>query len=359
MGTKNKKQFLIKTFVIIGFWIILAFISILPILSEHKLLEKYSWFQIVFRFNLRWFIWIVLTPLILWLSDTFSLERKKWKRSAFIHLFLSIFFTFVYSIIYNYFFHLLESAPSSGTVIIRSFSPTQIFFYWGLIGISHSIKYYSMLRDREMQSLRLEKELSDAKLHFLKSQLHPHFLFNTMHTIANLIRDKSYHTAIETISGFSELLRLSLANLNTQFVSLKEEFDYLDLYLNIEKIRFKDRLSTVVEIPSEVLSCKVPFLLLQPFVENSIKHGLIKQEDSLLIHISASRNNQNLVVIIEDDGSGFPDDWSFEKNSGIGLQNIHRRLSTIYGSNFTMELQNRNNSGVTVTIVIPFSRKVE
>ncbi|UCE38702.1 MAG: histidine kinase [Thermoplasmata archaeon] len=210
-----------------------------------------------------------------------------------------------------------------------------------------------------MQSLRLEKELSDAKLHFLKSQLHPHFLFNTMHTIANLIRDKSYHTAIETISGFSELLRLSLANLNTQFVSLKEEFDYLDLYLNIEKIRFKDRLSTVVEIPSEVLSCKVPFLLLQPFVENSIKHGLIKQEDSLLIHISASRNNQNLVVIIEDDGSGFPDDWSFEKNSGIGLQNIHRRLSTIYGSNFTMELQNRNNSGVTVTIVIPFSRKVE
>lgn len=362
MSIHNNKQFLIKTFVIIGFWIFLAFISVLQIFPERKLLEQYSsWNKIVIGNSVRWLVWIVFTPLVLWLSDTFPLERTRWKRSIVIHFFSSILVSAICSGLSELWLIRVGPAASSGSVpvIYKYLRANQIFFYWGLVGIGHSIKYYSLLREREMHSLRLEKELSDAKLYFLNSQLHPHFLFNTMHTIANLIRDKSYHAAIETISGFSELLRLSLANLNAQFVSLKEEIDYLDLYLNIEKVRFKDRLSTAVEIPPEVLSCNVPFLLLQPFIENSIKHGLSKHEDSQLIRVSASRHNQRLVLMIEDDGPGLPDAWSLEECSGIGLQNIHRRLAAIYGSDFTMELQNRDPSGVTVTIIIPFSKKTE
>lgn len=357
MGIKNNKQFLVKTSVIIGLWTVLAILNSFAVFSERQLLGKYTWFQFFLRSGLGWFILIVLTPVILWLGDKFPIDRKKWKSSLIVHLFSSLCFVLIYIIIRASFFF---SGDSFQELVIRIKSlffnhlPNQLFFYWGILGIGYAIKYYIILRDREIKSIRLEKELMDARLHFLKSQLHPHFLFNTMHTIANLIRDKSYHTSIETISGFSELLRISLDNINTQFVSLKEEIDYVNLYLNIEKIRFKDRLSTRLEVSPEAMSGKVPFLLVQPFIENSIKHGLTKREDSQLIHISASKDNQNLIIIIEDDGPGLPDDWSLEKNSGVGLINIHRRLSMIYGGNFTMKLQNKNNSGVAATIILPF-----
>lgn len=362
MVIKSNKQFLAKTLVIIGFWAILAILSSLAVFLDSRLLGKQTWLQFLLHSGIHWFIWIVLTPFVLWLSDTFSFERKKWKRSVLLHLFSSLFFSILYSIIRTLFIHWGEPFPEIFMYFRNSFirqAPAQLFFYWGLLGISHAIKYYRIARDREIKAIQLEKELSDARLQFLKNQLHPHFLFNTMHTIANLIREKSYNTSIEMISGFSELLRISIANLNTQFVSLKEEVDYINLYLNIEKIRFKDRLSTKVGISPEVISCQVPFLLLQPFLENSIKHGLTKHEDSQFIHISAAKENQNLIIKIEDNGPGIPDNWSLEKNSGIGLGNTFGRLTTIYGSSFTMELKNRDNSGVTVTIILPFSKTVK
>ena len=356
--TKNK-QFLFKIAVVFFLCAFLAILSSLAVFSERQLLGKYTWFQFFLLSGVGWFVWILLSPFILWLGDAFPIDRRRWKSSVVIHLFSGLFFALVYIIIRTLLFN---SGDSFTEFVLRIKSlafthlPNQLFFYWGILGIGYAIKYYSILREREVRSLRLEKELSDARLLFLKSQLHPHFLFNTMHTIANLIRDKAYDVSIETISGFSELLRISLDHLDTQFVSLKEEMEYIDLYLNIEKIRFKDRLTTVVEVPPEILSSKVPFLVLQPFIENSVKHGLTKLEDSQLIRISASKDGPNLILNIEDNGPGLPDGWALEENSGVGLKNVHLRLSSIYGDKFSIKFQNRNVSGVTVTIILPFSK---
>ena len=358
MGVMKNKQFLVKISVVFGLCVFLAILSSLAVFSERELLGKYTWFQFFLRSGMGWFVWIVLSPFILLLGDAFPIDRKRWKQSVIIHLFAGLFFTLVYIIIRTLLFYsgdsLIEFALRIKSLAFNHL-PNQLFFYWGILGIGHAIKYYSILRDREIRSIRLEKELSDAKLHSLKGQLHPHFLFNTMHTISNLIRDKSYDTAIETISGFSGLLRISLDHISTQFVSLKEEMEYVDLYLNIEKIRFKDRLNTDAEISPEVLSCKVPFLLMQPFIENSIKHGLTKLEDSQLIRISAYKEDPNLIIKIEDNGPGLSEKWSLEKNSGVGLKNVHKRLSAIYGDNFSMKLQNKSGPGVTTTIILPFS----
>lgn len=358
----KNKQFLVKISVVFGLCVFLAILSSLAVFSERELLGKYTWFQFFLLSGVGWFVWIFLSPFILWLGDAFPIDRKNWRRSALIHLFSGLFFALIYIIIRTFIFNwgdsVVDIAQRIKTIFLNHL-PNQLFFYWGILGIGHAIKYYSILRDRELKSIRLEKELSDAKLHSLKSQLHPHFLFNTMHTIANLIRDKSYDVSIETISGFSELLRISLDHVDTQFVSLKEEIDYVDMFLKIEKIRFKDRLSSVTKISPEVLSASVPFLLILPFIENSIKHGLVKLEDSQLVHVSAYKDGANLTIKIEDNGPGLPDGWDLEKNSGVGLKNIRKRLSTIYGDNFSLKLQTRRGSGLTAVITVPFYKIAE
>jgi len=357
MGMTGRRRYLIKTLVTMAFFLVLALINILTVFSEHLLTTQFSKAEIIARLGSRWIFWILLTPLIYGLSDAFPLERAARKRSLAVHVLASLLTSAAYTLLSASWVFRLGNSPATAIShsVFSYLQPTQIIFYWGLVGISHALRFQGLLRAHEMQALRLEKELADARLHVQRSQLHPHFLFNTMHTIANLIRDESYPAAIETISGISELLRLSLANLDTQFVPLKEEIDYLNLYLDIEKIRFKDRLSAAVEIPPDLLSCRVPFLILQPFVENALKHGLARREGAQSLRVSAARAGASLRIAIEDDGPGLPPGWSLETSSGIGLQNVSRRLAALYGDDGRLDLRNRAGAGTAAVLTIPLS----
>lgn len=155
------------------------------------------------------------------------------------------------------------------------------------------------------------------------------------------------------IAGFGELLRSSLSDSDSQLISIKKELHIINLYLDIEKIRFKNRLNCTIDISDNVLQCLIPSFLLQQLVENSVKHGINKYKDSVTIHISAKKFKDNIILGVSDNGPGLPKDWSIENSNGLGLKNIKKRLSILYGNKYEFELNNNKESGLKILISIP------
>lgn len=357
---KDHKSFFLKLLINVGFWTILTVLTTTYIYFEGRITLQLTWLQAFLRYGMMWELWIVFTPFVLFFSDRFFFKSGSWKKIFGIHFFLSISICFVYVMILLCFMHpdqsLIQVLKEN---IYRSLFlfPQALVVYWGIVGIGHSLKYYKIYRDRELKSIELEKNLLNSQLQNLKGQLQPHFLFNTMHTIANLVRKKSYDTAIDTIAGFSDLLRISLNDSNMQFVTLKEELEFINLYLDIEKTRFKDRLTVQTYSPSEILNSKIPFLTLQPIVENSIKHGITRHKKAEEIVISVKRDGQNIILEISDNGPGLPEDFSLDKSNGLGLKNLKKRLSILYDNNFKFDIGNNSPSGVSVGLTLPILKE--
>jgi LytS/YehU family sensor histidine kinase len=185
-------------------------------------------------------------------------------------------------------------------------------------------------------------------------QLHPHFLFNTLHTIAGLVRSNERQPAVNMIAGLSDLLRRALESADEQEVPLREEIKFIELYLDIQKVRFSDRLTVRAEIAPETLDALVPNLLLQPLVENAIRHGISPNESAGLILISARRTGSMLHISVSDDGPGLQSGWRMEESDGIGLANTSERLKHLYETEHRFELRNGSEGGVTATVTIPF-----
>src|SRR6185503_16059927 len=192
-----------------------------------------------------------------------------------------------------------------------------------------------------------------AQLTALRSQLQPHFLFNTLNSIAVLMRKNSNEEAVDMLTGLADLLRHSLKNSEAQEVSLKEELEFLECYLGIEKLRFKDRLRVNMKIEPDTLEALVPNLILQPIVENAIRHGIEQRSASGLLEISAQRQNGTLSLEVRDDGPGLsPEDKPGEGQ--IGLANTRTRLRQLYGEAQSFELRNEVGGGAVATMAIPF-----
>jgi two-component sensor histidine kinase len=255
--------------------------------------------------------------------------------------------------------------------------------YGAIIGLMHSVHFYRRFRERERSALVLESNLANARLSALRAQLHPHFLFNSLNAIAALLR-RDPRLAEATLMSLSDLLRLALSQAEKQQVPLREEMNFVNRYLEIQQTRFGDKLRVEQDIAPAILDCLVPTLLLQPLVENAIRHGIEPAENSGLLRISADRRNGKLVMTVEDDGVGLPKKALEVANSissgfaeeptklpiapnesrlnrvsptngtGIGLTNLRARLETLYGRNQTLELESRPERGVRVRIEIPW-----
>ena len=235
-----------------------------------------------------------------------------------------------------------------------------LLVYGALVGAWHARNYYTKYRERELEASRLalvtsqlEAQLTRAQLQALKMQLHPHFLFNTHHAILALMLKHENETAIKMLTRFSDLLRLTLDNTGDQTVSLKQELEFLHCYLEIQKMRFQDRLRVHMDIDPQVLSAQVPNLILQPLVENAIQHGIASHSSAGLIEVTALRENDRLKLEVCDDGPGLPEDLAALKE-GIGLSNTRARLTELYGDAYHFDLSNRTATGLRVTIKIPF-----
>ena len=208
--------------------------------------------------------------------------------------------------------------------------------------------YHLQARADEVKAAELREQLMQAQFRVLKMQLHPHFLFNALHSISTLVYTDPKR-ADRMIAQLSELLRLSLEGSNVVTVPLREELEYLKKYLEIERIRFSDRLETRFSIAPDTLALEVPNFILQPLVENAIKHGLSKQASDGMIHVMAYRESGGMVLAVEDNGPGF----GRSKRGGIGTQNIRERLTRLYPLRARITLSSRHPTGVRQEIFIP------
>ncbi len=227
-----------------------------------------------------------------------------------------------------------------------------LIVYWAIVGCYHGLSIYHRLRDREGRARELERQLTQARLDALRAQLHPHFLFNTLHTISSLIHSRP-ETADRIVVRLSELLRASLDRPAEHEIPLDEELGFLDRYLEIEQARFGDRLTIDREIAPGVGRALVPALILQPLAENAVRHGIEPRAEPGRILIAARAAGQNLELLIRDNGPGLPPGDGSARREGIGLSNTRSRLAQLYGENHRFELNAAPGGGIEVRLSFP------
>jgi len=300
----------------------------------------------------------MLSPLIFLLARRFEL-RKNFPRNVLIHLGASIVLSgFVISAASPLVWYLgyVNTARNPTLAILWRNNAFSVYYfhqgltiYWTTLVVAHALYYYRGLRKEEAQAARLTAQLAQAQLQALRMQIHPHFLFNTLNSIAALLH-KDVEAADRMIARLGDFLRLTLKSSDAPVVDFEQELEFLKCYLEIEHIRFKDRLTVDLDIDPHALTAMVPNLILQPIVENAVKHGVARQTYPGHIAISARREGERLIVKVEDNGSGLK---VKSNGSGIGLSNTRARLEQFYGTDFSFQIANSAERGASVTLDVP------
>jgi LytS/YehU family sensor histidine kinase len=209
-------------------------------------------------------------------------------------------------------------------------------------------------RERAVRASQLEAQVVQARLEALRAQLNPHFLFNALNTVAMLVRLNANADALKAVVSLSEVLRQALAGRGAQEVALREELSLVDHYLQVEQLRFRDRLRVSVEADPQTLEASVPSLILQPLVENAIRHGVARRDEGGRVEIVGRRETGRLVLEVRDDGPGFPRGWDPAASGRVGLANTRERLERLYGAAFKFETRNAPAGGAVVRVEIPY-----
>lgn len=309
-----------------------------------------------------WYAWAGFTPSIVWLSQRFRFERQGLVRALAVHLPAVLLFSLAHiGVMQGAEWWLVTSEggiyawwPQAQRAALVNLD-WEMMTYWAIVGLSHALLYYRESRDRELRASQLETRLVEAQLKTLQQQLHPHFLFNTLNAISALMH-RDVAAADRTLVRLSDLLRLTLERLGNQEVTLDEELDFLRKYLDIERTRFADRLVVRFEIAPETLQALVPTLLLQPLVENAIKHGVARRAGTGHIDVSARRDNDKLCIEIRDDGVGLSEDALTALHKGIGVSTTRARLQHQFGADYRFEFH-RLSQGVAVIVAVPWRVK--
>jgi two-component system LytT family sensor kinase len=218
--------------------------------------------------------------------------------------------------------------------------------------VAHVVSYTRTIRERELRAVQLEEQLAKTRLQVLKNQLQPHFLFNTMHSISSLMLT-NVRAADRMMTRLGDLLRMSLESAGTQITTLSREIEFLNCYLEIEKVRFAERLTVIYDISPETLDAPVPNLLLQPLVDNAVKHGISKLAGGGEIRIAATSRSGQLKIEISDNGPGISNKGSLP-SSGLGLRITRERLQSLYGHDQSLELLSLPEGGTKAQVCIPF-----
>jgi two-component sensor histidine kinase len=344
--------------VIAGCWTVFAFAYSSHLYVYHNLLgEPTTWQLQVAEAFANFGVWAALTPVVLALARRFPLRDRGWLAFAGVHLVAALVISLVQVVVHT----VLDLGFIHGQFNMRSmtngfqalFARTYHFgllVYAAIIGIHEVVIAY---RNQEVRASQLEARLAEAQLEALKMQLNPHFLFNTLHAISALMH-KDVRVADRMIARLSEFLRMSLESGNVQEVTLKRELEFLERYLEIEKIRFPDRLVVEMSIDPETLDARVPNLVLQPLVENAIRHGISKRRGAGRIEIRARRLGESLELRVLDDGAGLGESAGGVRE-GIGLSNTRLRLEQLYGERQTFTAGGRSEGGFEAALSIPFA----
>lgn len=318
---------------------------------------------------IKWNLWVLLSPLVFWLGQRIGFDRRNWMRivPAYILIGVGVALLNCALLVFIHFFVIGNRAGLYGFLSYRYFvlisdALIGIVIYGLILTSAHALAYYREARENELRVAQLGTQLVQAQLQALKMQVQPHFLFNALHSISAHLRDSE--TARRMIARLGDFLRLTLENTGAQEVTLKQELEFLRCYLDIERTRFRDRLTVEMEIAPETWDARVPNLILQPLVENAIKHGVAPHSAAGRIDVRAQRLNGHLQVQIQDNGRGLQDTSSGTKafnesahgthDEGIGLKTTLARLERLYPNAHKLQLRNAPEGGLIVTLEVPF-----
>ncbi len=231
--------------------------------------------------------------------------------------------------------------------------PWSFFMYFALVGVVHAFRYWVEARDRELHAVRLSGQLAESRLRALRAQLHPHFLFNALNAITVLVRDARMDAASGMLERLSELLRQLLRIDPEQAIALERELHLVREYLSIEQVRFADRLQAVFAVDEDVLAAPVPSFILQPLIENAVRHGVGASTEPVRIEVGARRDGDELVLWVEDSGPGL----GAVITEGVGLENTRERLRAHYGAAARLSLVPVPGGGTRAEIRLPFASR--
>jgi two-component sensor histidine kinase len=321
---------------------------------------KFPWGMALRRSCEEWYPWALLTVVILWVARRVNLERAGVKRWVLLHLGSSVVVSLVYFTIYAGLLHGQKSVMDGTTFefgrvyrkLVIHYGHVTMGIYWVIVLAHLGWHYHQRNRERELQASALATELVRTRLDVLRMQLNPHFLFNTLHTISALIHE-SPEDADRIVARLSELLRVSLEQSDTQEVPLREELAFLERYLEIEQTRFQDRLAIEMEIDAGLDDVLVPSLILQPLVENAVRHGIEPRENTGRITIAARRLEAMLELKVSDNGPGLSETEMAPRREGVGLSNTRSRLLHLYGAKQQFELTPAPGGGLEARLLIP------
>jgi two-component system, LytTR family, sensor kinase len=330
-------------------------------LVMHAMGGRRPWFPPFVIVFASWLPWALATPLVIELARRRPIVQGAVLESATVHLaaFAAISMTAEawsawLRVTFNPWRHtppptFVNSWISSLTDQILTF----VIAYVLILTVTYVVDAREKMSRQMIETARLNEELSRAQLAALRRQMDPHFMFNTLNSIAGLVRDQRNNAAVGMIVGLSEFLRRASADSHRAQVTLAEEVEYLQRYLDIQKVRFGDRLRVSLDIPADLLDASVPSLLLQPLVENAIKHGISKRVLGGEIRVTGARHDGVLRLTVYNDGPWVPEDLEGPPN-GVGLGNLRTRLQILHGDRSELRLQPAEEGGVEVVVTLPF-----
>ena len=322
--------------------------------------KQHTWLPLFATELATWVPWALATPLVINLARRYPIIRGTTVRTIAVHLATFVTISVV-----------AEAWSATLQVLFNPWGNRRPPTFWNtwsvtllyqvlifmiayvlILTITYLVDSRENIARQMIEAARLNEELSKAQLGALRRQMEPHFMFNTLNSIAGLVRDRRNDAAVNMIVGLSEFLRRTAEDSHRSQVTLAEEVEYLQRYVDIQKVRFGERLRVSVDIPADLLNTQVPNLLLQPLVENAIKHGVAKRVLGGDIRVTGVRRNESICVTVYNDGPNFPADWQ-TNGVGVGLANLRTRLQILHGDASALQMRRAGANGVEVVVTLP------
>lgn len=350
-------------------WLLISAACIVPAVLDGlqtymkaKLGGRASWQDVVFQGS-EWLFLGALTPITYYLGKRFPLQRTRWKRALGVHIAGALGLCVGWASLGVLLGMLLHRYPGEGNLLegyvswLLTSLPWSVFMYFAVLGCVYAFTYFVEAKQREAQASRLAAQLAEARLGALRMQLHPHFLFNSLNAVAVLVRDGRTEDATNVVEQLSEMLREVLGDEDKKQVTLARELEFVRRYLAIEQVRFSDRLEVRWNIAPEALDALVPSFLLQPLVENALRHGVAAISARTTVDISAELEGAELRLSVSNDA---PDEAAREqtRGRGLGVSNTRERLATLFGDRASFSLT-ESEGRVRADVRMPFQRAGE
>jgi two-component system, LytTR family, sensor kinase len=324
--------------------------------AEHK---QHAWLPLFGTELATWLPWALATPWVISLARRYPITRGTNVHAVAVHLgaFLVIsavaeFWSATLQVLFNPWGN--RRPPTFWDTWSTTLLYQVLIFliaYALILTITYLVDSREKVARQGTEAARLNEELSKAQLAALRGQMEPHFMFNTLNSVAGLVRDQRNDAAVSMIVGLSEFLRRASEDSHRSQVTLAEEVEYLQRYVDIQKVRFGERLRVSVDIPAELLNAQVPNLLLQPLVENSIKHGVAARVAGGNVRVTGAHADGRILLTVYNDGPKFPVDW--QSRGGVGLANLRTRLQILYGAASELQMRPVGADGVEVVVNLP------